>query len=153
MSSYVVLLRAVNVGGRKVPMAELRKELESAGYADVASGDRHIERIVKTLMESPQWSNMVVVITVDENGGWWDHVAPPQGDRFGPGSRIPALVVSPFARKGTVDHTVYDTTSILRLITRVFDLEALEGLQARDQAMAARGQALLGDLTNALDLG
>ncbi|WP_060513496.1 acid phosphatase [Pseudomonas sp. NBRC 111124] len=124
-----------------------------AGYADVASGDRHIERIVKTLMESPQWSNMVVVITVDENGGWWDHVAPPQGDRFGPGSRIPALVVSPFARKGTVDHTVYDTTSILRLITRVFDLEALEGLQARDQAMAARGQALLGDLTNALDLG
>ncbi len=63
------------------------------------------------------------------------------------------MVVSPFARKGTVDHTVYDTTSILRLITRVFDLEPLEGLQARDQAMAARGQALLGDLSNALDLG
>lgn len=123
-----------------------------AGYADVASGDRHIERIVKTLMESPQWPNMVVVITVDENGGWWDHVAPPKGDRFGPGSRIPALVVSPFARKGTVDHTVYDTTSILRLITRVFDLEPLEGLKARDQAMAGRGQALLGDLTSALDL-
>ena len=42
---------------------------------------------------------MVVVVTVDENGGWWDHVAPPKGDRWGPGTRIPALVVSPFARK------------------------------------------------------
>lgn len=121
-----------------------------AGYADVASGDRHIVRALKTLMESPQWQNMVVVVTVDENGGWWDHVAPPKGDRWGPGSRIPALVVSPFARKGTVDHTVYDTASILRLITRVFGLEVLDGLKARDQAMTSRGQAPMGDLTNAL---
>ncbi|MBD1554485.1 acid phosphatase [Pseudomonas typographi] len=121
-----------------------------AGYADVASGDRHIARIVKTLQQSPQWKNMVVVVTVDENGGWWDHVAPPKGDRWGPGSRIPALVVSPFARHGTVDHTVYDTASILRLITRVFGLETLDGLKARDQAMIARGQPPMGDLTNAL---
>lgn len=121
-----------------------------AGYADVASGDRHIVRALKTLMESPQWKNMVVVVTVDENGGWWDHVAPPKGDRWGPGSRIPALVVSPFARKGMVDHTVYDTASILRLITRVFGLETLDGIKARDQAMAGRGQVPMGDLTNAL---
>lgn len=121
-----------------------------AGYADVASGDRHIARILKTLQESPQWQHMVVVVTVDENGGWWDHVAPPKGDRWGPGSRIPALVVSPFARKGMVDHTVYDTASILRLITRVFGLETLEGLKQRDQAMAGRGQTPMGDLTNAL---
>ncbi|NWB49825.1 acid phosphatase [Pseudomonas gingeri] len=121
-----------------------------AGYADVASGDRHIDRILKVLQESPQWKNMVVVVTVDENGGWWDHVAPPQGDRWGPGTRIPALVVSPFARKGTVDHTVYDTASILRLITRVFQLEKLDGLKQRDDAMTARGQKPMGDLTNAL---
>lgn len=121
-----------------------------AGYADVASGDRHIDRILKTLQASPQWKNMVVVVTVDENGGWWDHVAPPKGDRWGPGTRVPALVVSPFARKGTVDHTVYDTASILRLITRVFKLETLDGLKQRDDAMRARGQAPMGDLTNAL---
>lgn len=65
-----------------------------AGYADVASGDRHIVRAIKTLQDSPQWTNMVVIITVDENGGWWDHVAPPKGDRWGPGTRIPALMVS-----------------------------------------------------------
>ncbi len=121
-----------------------------AGYADVASGDRHIARVLKVLQESPQWKNMVVVVTVDENGGWWDHVAPPQGDRWGPGTRIPAIVVSPFARKGTVDHTVYDTASILRLITRVFQLETLDGLKQRDDAMIARGQKPMGDLSNAL---
>lgn len=121
-----------------------------AGYADVTSGDRHIAHIIKVLRESPQWKNMVVVVTVDENGGWWDHVAPPQGDRWGPGTRIPAIVVSPFARKGLVDHTIYDTASILRLITRVHGLEKLDGLQERDQAMVARGQKPMGDLTNAL---
>ncbi|MCD5992908.1 acid phosphatase [Pseudomonas sp. CDFA 602] len=121
-----------------------------AGYADVASGDRHIDRVVKVLRNSPQWENMVIVITVDENGGWWDHVAPPKGDRFGPGTRVPALVISPFARKGTVDHTVYDTASILRLITRVHGLEKLDGLKRRDDAMLARGQQPMGDLTNAL---
>ncbi|WP_341523273.1 acid phosphatase [Pseudomonas sp. G.S.17] len=121
-----------------------------AGYADIAAGDRHIDRVIKVLRNSPQWENMVIVITVDENGGWWDHVAPPQGDRWGPGSRVPALVVSPFARKGTVDHTLYDTASILRLITRIHGLEKLNGLQERDSAMIARGQAPMGDLTNTL---
>ncbi|MDB1111580.1 acid phosphatase [Pseudomonas extremaustralis] len=121
-----------------------------AGYADVASGDRHITRALKVLQESPQWKNMVVVVTVDENGGWWDHVAPPKGDRWGPGTRVPAIVVSPFARKGMVDHTVYDTASILRLITRVFQLETLDGLKQRDDAMIARGQKPMGDLSNTL---
>ena len=121
-----------------------------AGYADVAAGDRHLDRVLKVLRNSPQWQNMVIVLTVDENGGWWDHVAPPKGDRWGPGTRIPALVVSPFARKGTVDHTVYDTASILRLISRVHQLEVLDGLKQRDDAMKARGQAPMGDLTNAL---
>ncbi|WMD20982.1 acid phosphatase [Achromobacter seleniivolatilans] len=121
-----------------------------AGYADVDSGDRHIAHIIDSLRKSSQWANMVVVVTVDENGGWWDHVAPPKGDRWGPGTRIPALVISPFAKKGTVDHTTYDTGSILRLATRVFDLPMLEGLKARDDAMTARGQKPMGDLTNTL---
>jgi len=122
-----------------------------AGYSDVEAGDRHIAHIVNSLRNGPQWKNSLVVITFDENGGWWDHVAPPQGDRWGPGSRIPALVVSPFARKGYVDHQVYDTGSILRLITRVFALEPLPGITERDRAMRARGQKTLGDLTGALE--
>jgi len=123
-----------------------------AGYADVESGDRHIANVIEHIRRGPQWANTVIVMTHDENGGWWDHVAPPAGDRWGPGSRIPALVISPFAKKGYVDHTMYDTNSILRFISRVHGLAPLDGVAARDKAFAARGATPPGDLTNALDL-
>jgi acid phosphatase len=94
---------------------------------------------------------MVVVVTYDENGGFWDHVAPPKGDRWGPGTRIPALIVSPYAKKGFVDHTQYDTTSILRFITKRFSLPTLPGLASRDAALKANGAPAMGDLTNAMN--
>jgi len=123
---------------------------EHAGDTDVLSGDQHIADLIAHLQKGPQWSHMVVIVTYDENGGFWDHVAPPKGDRWGPGTRIPAIVVSPFAKKGFVDHTPYDTTSILRLITRRFGLPVLAGIRARDEAVKANGGAPLGDLTNSL---
>ncbi len=61
---------------------------------------------------------MLIVVTYDENGGFWDHARVPKGDRWGPGTRIPAIIVSPLAKKGFVDKTQYDTASILRFITR-----------------------------------
>ena len=121
-----------------------------AGYSDVESGDQHIVNVLEHLKKSPQWKDMVVVVTFDENGGWWDHVAPPKGDRWGPGSRIPAIIVSPFAKKGAVDHSFYDTTSILRFITRLHDLPLLEGLAERNKAFIDRGALPPGDLTGAL---
>jgi acid phosphatase len=121
-----------------------------AGYSDIESGDAHVANVIEHLKKSPQWKNMVVIITFDENGGWWDHVAPPKGDRWGPGSRIPALIVSPFAKRGAVDHNFYDTTSILRFITRLHGLPLLEGLAARNAAFEARGARPPGDLTAAL---
>jgi acid phosphatase len=95
---------------------------------------------------------MVIVITYDEYGGQWDHVAPPRGDLIGPGTRIPAIIVSPFAKAGTVDHTQYDTASILRLVTNRLALPLLPGLAARDAALVANGSTPMGDLTNALIL-
>jgi acid phosphatase len=125
---------------------------QHAGYASVAEGDAHIADLVAKLRAGPQWRHMVIVITYDEFGGAWDHVAPPQGDLLGPGARIPALIISPFAKRGSVDHTQYDTESILRLITRRFGLEVLPGITRRDKGLAAHGQPPMGDLTNALDL-
>lgn len=125
---------------------------QHAGYASVEAGDQHIAELVARLRASPQWGHMVIVITYDEFGGAWDHVAPPPGDLLGPGARIPALIISPFAKRGFVDHTQYDTESILRLITRRFDLEVLSGIKARDAGLTAHGAAPMGDLTNALDL-
>ena len=112
-------------------------------YTDIQSGDLHIAEVLERLEKSPQWPNMLVIVTYDENGGYWDHVPPPTGpgwgDRWGPGTRVPTLIVSPHAKRGYVDHTPYDTTSILKLLTKRFGLEPLPGVGQNP-----------GDLTNAL---
>jgi phospholipase C len=125
---------------------------QHSGYADIQAGDRHIADVVSHLEKSPQWAHMLVIVTYDENGGIWDHVAPPKGDRWGPGSRIPAIIISPYAKRGYVDHTPYDTTSILRFITERFELPELHGIVVRDEAVREHGEPPLGDLTGALDL-
>ena len=67
-------------------------------------------------------------------------------------ARIPAIIVSPLAKTGTIDHTQYDTASVLRLITRRFGLDTLSGLKQRDDALTRQGGTAMGDLTNALNL-
>ncbi len=141
--------------GRLPPVAFYKPQgnlNQHPGYASVAEGDAHLAQVVAKLRAGPQWRHMVIVITYDEFGGAWDQAAPPQGDLLGPGARIPALIISPFARHGTVDHTQYDTGSILRLIARRFDLPSLEGIKMRDAGLAAHGAAPMGDLTQALEL-
>ncbi len=123
------------------------------GYTNIDDADSHIADLVAKLKASPQWAHMVIVITYDEYGGQYDHVAPPQGDLLGPGTRIPAIIISPYAKMGTVDHTQYDSASTLRLITKRFALTPLPGLTARDTALASHtGGVVMGDLTNALNL-
>ena len=109
--------------------------------SSVSASDAHVADLIARLQASPQWPRMLVIVTYDENGGFWDHVAPPAGDAWGPGSRVPAIVVSDFARRGYVDSQPYDTTSILKLITRRFGLEPLPGVRPDP-----------GDLSDALDL-
>ena len=115
---------------------------EHPSYTDLMSGDEHIAMLLERLRASPQWKRMAVFVTYDENGGFWDHVPPPSGpgwgDRWGPGTRIPAIIVSPYAKRGYVDKTPYDTTSILKFITERFGLAPLPGVRAK-----------AGDLSNA----
>jgi phospholipase C len=84
-------------------------------------------------LASPAGKNTVIIVTYDENGGFWDHVPPPFIDSWGPGTRVPTIVISPFAKKGFVDHTQYDTTSILALIEHRYNLTPLG---SRDAAAA-----------------
>jgi phospholipase C len=98
---------------------------EHPGYTDTLSGDKHTVEVIDKIRKSPMWKGTVIVVTYDENGGFWDHVAPPKIDRWGPGARVPTLIISPLARKHYVDHTVYDTTSILRLIETRYGLAPL----------------------------
>ena len=111
------------------------------GESTMAAGDLMIGTIVDTLMESPQWDSMAIVVTHDENGGFWDPAVPPAGDAWGPGTRIPTVIVSPFAKKAYVDKTAYDTTSILAFISKRHDLEMLPGIRTQ-----------FGDLRNAFDI-
>ena len=101
------------------------------GYSTINEADQEVKEIVEAIRRSAIWPRSAIIITYDEFGGFWDHVAPPVFDRWGPGSRIPAIIVSPLAKKGYVDHTHYDTTSILKLIETRFELEPLTDRDAR----------------------
>ncbi|GAC1546596.1 MAG: acid phosphatase [Vulcanimicrobiaceae bacterium] len=114
---------------------------EHPGYAALARGQQHVADIIAAVRNSPYWDSTAIVITYDENGGRWDHVPVPAPlDRWGPGTRVPAIVVSPYAKRGFVDHTQYETESILALIEKIWGLQPLT---ARDAAA--------NPLTNAFD--
>ena len=108
-------------------------------------GQKWIGEVVDALTKSPQWKRSALFITYDEHGGFYDHVVPPKAcppdDRVDAtaqpavgfdqlGIRVPLLVVSPYAKKGFVSHTVYDHTSITRFLEARFTLPALSARDA-----------------------
>jgi phospholipase C len=94
-------------------------------------GEQWVMGLLRALGASSAWEKTAVIVTYDEGGGFWDHVAPPMPDAYGCGTRIPALLISPWARRGYVDDRVADTTSVLALIEARFGLSPL---QSRDAA-------------------
>ena len=113
------------------------EENEHPGYASLQAGQQHVADLVNAVMHSQYWSNSLIIITYDENGGFWDHVSPPKLDRWGDGTRVPAIVISPFAKQGFIDHTQYDTTSILKLIETRYNLQPLSNRDAQANDLAA----------------
>ena len=116
---------------------------------DVVRGERLIKDTYEAIRSSPHWDRSVLIVTFDEHGGFYDHVAPPPAvppgdppvdsyrhhdfrfDRLG--VRVPALVISPWVRRGVIDHTTYDHTSLLATVERLFGFGALTD---RDAAAA-----------------
>src|SRR5665647_169903 len=129
-----------NIDRGNLPAVSFYKPLgalnEHPGYADVLSGDKHIAEIISRIEHSSLWKDSVIIVTYDENGGFWDHAAPPIKDRWGPGSRVPTLIISPYAMRGFVDHTEYDTTSILKFIETRYGLEPLGSRDANANNLA-----------------
>ncbi len=117
-------------------------ENEHPGYTSETNGSSHLVDLLKAIENGPNAKNTMVIVTYDEFGGQWDHVSPPGSaanpgpyDAFGPGTRVPALIISPnfglgiippIFRSG-VDHTSHDTTSILATIEHRFGLPPLTG--------------------------
>jgi len=96
-------------------------------HADIRAGQRFLYDVFRAFVESPHWEHGAFILTYDEWGGFFDHVAPPQfpDDRASSddeenfaqaGFRVPSLVASPYARPGYVDHTVMEHTSVLRFL-------------------------------------
>lgn len=117
-------------GGRLPPVAfykPIGRNNLHPDYANLSEGDHHLEELINLLMSGPQWNDTLVLITADEHGGYWDHVAPPKRDDFGPGTRIPLIAVGPMVKRGFVDHTQYDFGSILKTIEERFGLDPVVG--------------------------
>ena len=104
---------------------------EHPNTSEPLAGQQHMAELVQAVRASPLWPKALIIVTYDENGGRWDHVAPPVVDRWGPGTRVPTVIISPLVKRGHVDHTRYDTTAILKLIETRWGLAPLG---ARDAA-------------------
>ncbi len=97
-------------------------DTEHPGMSRVSHGANWTRQVVNAIGQSPYWQDCAIVITWDDSGGYYDHVPPPQVDRFGLGFRVPAIVVSPWAKKGVVDHTLYEHSSFVRLGEDIFGI-------------------------------
>jgi phospholipase C len=108
-------------------------ENEHPGYTGIDAGSNHLVDLIKGIEDSRCAKDTMIVVTYDEFGGQWDHVAPPgQGtavgphDQWGPGTRIPALIIAPRLRGDfVVDSAQHDTTSILATMEHRFGLAPL----------------------------
>lgn len=98
---------------------------EHPGGSDVYSSEQLAVKLINAVLEGPNAKDALVILTYDEFGGFFDHVNPPVIDRWGPGSRIPAIVIGPFAKTGQVDHTQYETVSILSFIEHRWGIKPL----------------------------
>jgi phospholipase C len=95
---------------------------------NIQTGQAQMQQIIQAVQASPNWANTAILLTYDEGGGFFDHVAPQQLDAYGPGIRVPMLVISPFAKPGHVDTTFLDHTSQLKFIEAVFGLPTLASM-------------------------
>ena len=140
---------AVTTGALNIPGYDTQGN-DYHPHADIRNGEAFLERVYNAIASSPQWSSTVLIINFDEWGGFYDHVAPPigpvtpeeynLGNQGQLGFRVPCMIISPWAKRATVDHMQFDHTSVLKLIE---DRWGLPALARRDQAA--------NDLTNVLD--
>src|SRR5205807_9590254 len=82
----------------------------------VSFGQYYVTRLINAIMKSPDWDSTAIFLSWDDWGGFYDHVVPPHVDENGYGLRVPGLVISPYARKGHIDHQVLSFDAYLKFI-------------------------------------
>ncbi|HMH11232.1 MAG TPA: alkaline phosphatase family protein, partial [Candidatus Nitrosopolaris rasttigaisensis] len=93
--------------------------------ANITSGMNWVKHVINAIMNSPYWNSTAIILTWDDYGGFYDHVAPPQIDKYGLGFRMPTIIISPYSKPGYIDHTQYQFESMLKFIEWRFSLQPL----------------------------
>ena len=91
----------------------------------IRSGQKFVKSLIQALMRSGSWDSSAFLLLYDDWGGWYDHVSPPQVDENGYGMRVPGLLISPYARRGYIDSTMLDFTSVLKFIEENWNIEPI----------------------------
>jgi len=117
---------------------------EHQGISSIADGQRWTRAIIDAIGTSPLWEHSVIILTWDDYGGFYDHVPPPQVDGFGFGFRVPAIIISPFAKRGVVQHERREFSSIAKFCERIFNLPTMTARDADPET---------DDLMSAFDFG
>jgi phospholipase C len=114
----------------------------------IHAGQAYVTGLINAIMQSPEWNSTVIFLAWDDWGGFYDHVVPPAIDENGYGLRVPALVISPYAKKGWIDHQTLSFDAYLKFIEDIF----LNG-QRLDPATDGRPDSRPTVRENAIQLG
>jgi phospholipase C len=133
-----------DVQGGKLPQVSFiipsfARGLDEHPPADISVGMALQQELITALMQSSAWDSSAYILTYDEPGGYFDHVAPPQLDAFGLGVRVPTWVISPWAKPGHLEPALYEHTSILKFIETVFGLPTLASVNHMFDASTPTG--------------
>ena len=121
----------------------------------VTAGENYVRTLVNTVMRSPEWNSTAIFLAWDDWGGFYDHVPPPQVDANGYGLRVPGIVISPYARRGFIDHQVLSFDAYLKFIEDDFLSE--QRIDPRSDGRSdprpdvREEQPILGDLSRDFD--
>ena len=97
---------------------------------DVQTGMKYVTGLINAIMKSSYWQSCAIILTWDDYGGFYDHVAPTQIDQFGFGFRVPTIVISPYVIPKNISHTRYDFASMLALVETTFHLSPMASRDA-----------------------
>lgn len=110
------------------------RESEHPPY-DIKRGMNSVTAIINEVAKSQYWQDTAIFVIWDDFGGYYDHVKPELTDEFGPGPRVPGLVISAYSKKGFIDHTTYNTSSILKFFQTLYNLPSLTERDGKSATM------------------
>jgi phospholipase C len=110
-------------------------ELSDHPPESLCEGENWTVRVLNAIQSSPDWKNTAVILAWDDFGGFYDHVPPPHMDLYGFGPRVPAILISPWAKSGYIEHRTLEFSSVLKLIERIHGLPSLASRDRRANDM------------------